>query len=176
MPQSVEPFDPARHIRDGFSSGVASVDNYLKLTARKLSAAHATAVFVIADGENKIVGFYALASISIDASEIGSTKTDKLFGRFNAVPATLIAMLGVDHCWQGQGVGKMLLADALRRAHAASLQVGSYCVVLDVLDDGKPEAVAKRIALYAGMGFRRCDADTRIRMFLTMRDIETNSG
>ena len=49
MSQSVEPFDPARHRRGQFSSGVSSIDNYLKLTARKHQAANVAAVFVIAD-------------------------------------------------------------------------------------------------------------------------------
>ena len=173
MPQSIEPFDPARHNRDGFSSGVASVDNYLKLTARKLSAAHAAAVFVIADSENTVVGFYALTSISIDAAEIGSAKTDKLFGRFNAVPATIIAMLGVDERWQGQGVGRMLLADALRRSYAASTEVGSYCVMLDVLEG---DGFDKRMALYEGLRFRRCATDKGVRMYLTMGDIKASLG
>jgi GNAT superfamily N-acetyltransferase len=171
MPQSVEPFDPARHSRDGFSSGVTSVDNYLKLTARKLSHAHAAAVFVVADSENEIVGFYALTSVSIDASEAGGGKADKLFGKFNVVPATLIAMLGVDQRWHGQGVGKMLLADALRRSYAASREVGSYCVVLDVIEG---DGFDKRVALYEGLGFRRWATDKGNRMYLTMGDIDIN--
>ena len=169
MPQSVEPFDPARHRREGFSSGVASVDNYLKLTARKLAAAHAAAVFVIADENSAIVGFYALMSVSIDASDIGTAKSHKLFGKFGAVPATLIAMLGVDQNWQGQGVGKMLLADALRRSYAASKEVGSHCLVLDVLEDKDFE---KRARLYEGLGFRRMATAKGVRMYVTMGDLE----
>lgn len=169
MPQNVEPFDPSRHKRDGFSSGNANVDNYLKLTARKLADAHAAAVFVIADKDNSIVGFYALASISVDVSEIGTPKSRKLFGHFNAVPATLIAMVGVHQSWQGQGVGKMLLADALRRSLAASKQVGSFCVVLDVFED---DDTTSRIKLYEGVGFRRCVTAKGLRMYLTMADIE----
>jgi hypothetical protein len=56
MSQSVEPFDPARHMRGAFSSGVASIDNYLKLTARKHQAANVAAIFVIADGAEEIIG------------------------------------------------------------------------------------------------------------------------
>jgi ribosomal protein S18 acetylase RimI-like enzyme len=172
MPQSVEPFNSAHHSREGFSSGVASVDNYLKLTARKLSDASAAAVFVVADPDGTIVGFYALTSLSVDASDIGTAKANKLFGRFNAVPATLIAMMGVDQRFQSQGIGKMLLADALRRSFAASRQVGSFCVVLDVLEDSNS---SKRIHLYEGLGFRRCDTVKGLRMYLTMADIEAAS-
>jgi GNAT superfamily N-acetyltransferase len=168
MPQSVEPFDPARHRRANFSSGVASIDNYLKLTAKKLSAAHAAAIFIIAEEGGEIIGYYALSAISIDASETSADKNSKLFTHYGSVPATLLSMLGVDQRWQGQGIGKLLLADALRRSLAASREVGSFCVVLDVLED---ENMAKRLALYAGLGFRRCDTETGVRMFLTMVDL-----
>jgi ribosomal protein S18 acetylase RimI-like enzyme len=171
---SVESFDPARHQRSDFQSGTASVDNFLKLTAKKLSAAHAAAIFVVADENGAIVGYYALSSITIDASETSATKDNKLFGRFGAVPATLLSFLGVDHRWQGQGLGRMLLADALRRSFTASKQVGSFCIVLDVLDDGDAATFSKRLALYESIGFRRCDTDKSVRMFLTMRDVETS--
>jgi GNAT superfamily N-acetyltransferase len=132
-------------------------------------------VFVVADSEDNIVGYYALTAITVDASDISADKASKLFGKFGAVPATLLSFLGVDQRWQGQGIGKMLLADALRRSLAASRQVGSFCVVLDVLDDGDPRKFAKRLAPYEGVGFRRCDTDKGVRMFLPMRDIEESS-
>ena len=173
MPLSVEPFDPARHKRGNFASGVASIDNYLKLTAKKLASAHAAAIFVIADQAGDIIGFYALSAISIDASETNTEKNSKLFTRFSRVSATFLSMLGVDQKWQGQGIGKMLLADALRRSLAASREVGSFCVVLDVLEDENTE---KRLALYAGLGFRRCDTQTGVRVFVTMGDLGASLG
>jgi hypothetical protein len=39
LPCSVEPFDPERHDRSGFSCGVEAVDNYFKKTANKLAKA-----------------------------------------------------------------------------------------------------------------------------------------
>ena len=168
MRLAIEPFDPARHKRGAFESGTPSIDNYLKLTARKLREAHAAAVFVVADEEGAIIGYYALSALLVDASEMAAGKSKKLFEKFGAVPATLLAMLGVDKHWQGQGIGKMLLADALRRSYDASTQVGSHCVILDVLQDAD---TPKRLALYQGLGFRRCDTQTGVRMFLTMADI-----
>lgn len=173
MPLSVEPFDPARHKRGDFASGVASIDNYLKLTAKKLSAAHAAAIFVVADEAGGIIGYYALCAISIDASETSADKNSRLFTDDGSVPATLLSMLGVDQKWQGQSIGRLLLADALRRSLAASREVGSFCVVLDVLEDWN---MAKRLALYAGLGFRRCDTQTGVRMYVTMGDLGVSLG
>ena len=153
MSQSVEPFDPARHQRVGFSSGVASIDNYLKLTARKHQEANIAAIFVIADDTGEIIGYYALKAAQIDASELGGAVGAKLMARHSEVPATLLSMLGVDRPFQGQGIGKMLLADALRRSLAASKLVASQCIVLDVLDDAD---AARRAAFYAARGFTPC--------------------
>lgn len=168
---SVEPFDPARHKRGEFQTGIVSVDNYLKFTARKLFDANAAAVFVVADETDTIVGFYSLSAILIDASELETASATKLFGKFKNVPATLLAMLGVDTRWQNQGIGRMLLADALRRSLISSKQVGSYCVVLDVLDDGDLET---RMNLYASFGFRRMRTSRGLRMYVTMADLDRN--
>ena len=174
MLSNVEAFDPLRHHRNEFASGTVSIDNYLKLSAKKLSKANAAAVFVIALPDGRIAGFYALSSIQINASDTSITKDNPLFGKFNAVPATLLSMLGVDINWQKRGLGKLLLADALRRSFAASQQVGSYCVILDVLNDGNQNALEKRLSFYERFGFRRCDTSSGIRMFLTMTDIKRN--
>ena len=173
MSQSVEPFDPARHKRGRFSSGVASIDNYLKLTARKHQTANVAAIFVIADKEDEIIGYYALKAAQIDASELGGAVDAKLVARHSEVPATLLSMLGVDQSFQGQGIGRMLLADALRRSLAASKLVASQCIVLDVLDDAD---AARRAAFYAALGFSPCTVSGKARMYLTMKDVETSLG
>lgn len=169
MSQSVEPFDPARHQRVRFSSGVSAIDNYLKLTARKHQAANIAAIFVIADGADEIIGYYALKAAQIDASELGGAVDAKLMARHSEVPATLLSMLGVDQSLQGRGIGKMLLADALRRSLAASKLVASQCIVLDVLDDAE---AARRAAFYTALGFAPCTVSGRARMYLTMKDVE----
>jgi hypothetical protein len=45
--------------------------------------------------------------------------------------------------------------------------------VLDVLED---ENTDKRLALYVGLGFRRCDTEAGVRMFVTMGDLEASLG
>lgn len=39
QPYCIEPFDAARHDRDGFSCGIAAIDNYFHKTANKLAKA-----------------------------------------------------------------------------------------------------------------------------------------
>jgi ribosomal protein S18 acetylase RimI-like enzyme len=82
-------------------------------------------------------------------------------------------MLGVDQTYQGQGIGKMLLADALRRSLAASKLVASQCIVLDVLDDAD---AARRAAFYQALGFAPCAVSGKARMYLTMKDVAASLG
>ncbi len=51
------------------------------------------------------------------------------------VPVVLIGRLAVDHTVQGQGLGALLLVDALRRSLQISEQVGIRAVEVDALDE-----------------------------------------
>ena len=61
--------------------------------------------------------------------------------------ATLLARLAIDRCWQGRGIGGVVLADALRRAHVASEIVPVHLFVVHAKD-------RKAAAFYAQHGFR----------------------
>ncbi len=48
----IEPFDPARHHRSGFSRGTERLDSFLRFSARKQQKEDFTSVFVaVATGE-----------------------------------------------------------------------------------------------------------------------------
>ena len=51
------------------------------------------------------------------------------------VPVVLIGKLAVDRSVQGQGLGALLLVDALRRSLQISEQVGIGAVEVDAIDD-----------------------------------------
>ena len=53
--------------------------------------------------------------------------------RYPLIPATLIGRLAVDRRYRGQGHGRRLLADALRRALAS--EVASFAVIVEARDD-----------------------------------------
>lgn len=149
----IEPLDPQKHDRAGFSCGIARLDNYLKYTARKHQAGGFTRVWVATrTGKQEIAGFYALNAHSLQGGQLPAdlTRNAPLHG---GVPAIYLSMIAVNRRDQGQGIGKILLADALKRSSAAADQIGLKAVVLDVIEDGGPEVAAKRLAFYASMGF-----------------------
>lgn len=63
-------------------------------------------------------------------------------------------MIAVDNRHQSQGLGRILLADALERAVSVSDQVGLKAVVLDVIEDGGQEITKRRYEFYTAMGFQ----------------------
>lgn len=51
------------------------------------------------------------------------------------IPATLLGRLARSVEFRGQGIGEVLLVDALKRALQNSAQVASWAVVVDAKDD-----------------------------------------
>lgn len=165
----IEPFDPGKHDRTAFSCGVDQVDNYFKKTANKLSNADNARVFVMRAPTGEVIGFYALNAHTIDYQDL-PRKFARARPAHGSIPAAFLSMIGVDTRYAGHGYGGDLLADALLRVSQAAVNVGIAVVVLDVLDDGNPDLVARRKALYAEYGFEPLPSDP-LRMFLPMATV-----
>jgi ribosomal protein S18 acetylase RimI-like enzyme len=163
----IEPLDTAKHDRAAFSSGVSQCDNYLRLTAGKLTRAGHVRMFVMTPDGHKIVGYYALNAHAVSYTELPSQ-----FARdrpaSGAIPAAFIAMIAVDRGEQGKGYGGDLLADALKRIAEARRSLGVSIALLDVLDDGDAAAVKRRLALYASYGYRPL-AERALRMWISVK-------
>lgn len=165
----IEPLDPARHDRVRFSSGVDQVDSYFRKTAKKLAKAGNTRVFVMKDPDGDVVGFYTLNAHAIDYRELPPSFA-RLRPAHGSIPAAFLSMIAVDRRFRRQGYGGDLLVDALFRVLAISEELGIAVVVLDVLDDGDDQAVARRAALYAGYGFTPFPSQP-LRIFLPVATI-----
>jgi ribosomal protein S18 acetylase RimI-like enzyme len=160
----IEPLDPSRHDRAAFSCGVEQVDNFFKRTANKLAAADNLRVFVMTTGEGDLIGFYAVNAHAVDYRDL-PPKYARTRPGHGSIPAAYISMIGVDSRHAGHGYGGDLLTDALRRIVAAAGEIGIAVVMLDVLDDGKAQLVARRKALYEAYGFMPLPSNP-LRLFL----------
>ena len=165
----IEPFDPDKHERTAFSCGVEQVDNFFKRTANKLSKADNLRVFVMAKSDGSVIGFYALNAHSVDYHDLPESFARNRPGH-GKIPAAYISMIGRDEKYAGGGFGGDLLLDCLNRITLASDSVGLAVAILDVLDDGNAELVAKRMALYKGYGFLPIPANP-LRLFITVATI-----
>ena len=79
------------------------------------------------------------------------------------MPAALIGRLAVSIAAQGQGVGKMLIADAIKRTLAVGDQIAIYALVIDAINDN-----AK--GFYEQFGFTRLSDDSP-RLFLPLKSM-----
>lgn len=160
----IEPLDPERHDRASFSCGVPQVDNFFKKTANKLARADNLRVFVMVGADGDVIGFYALNAHAIDYRALPS-KYARTRPAHGSIPAAFLSMIGVDRRHAGHGYGGDLLVDALLRIVRASEELGLAVVILDVLDDGEPDLVARRLKLYQRYGFQPLPSNP-LRLFL----------
>jgi GNAT superfamily N-acetyltransferase len=152
-----------RHDRTGFSCGSESLDRYFHTQAAQDVRRRANAVFVLVDASRpgEVLGYYTLCATALAPGEVPADAR-KHVPRYPLVSATLIGRLAVSAGRQGEGLGALLLADALKRAHASADTVASCMVVVDALND-------RAATFYERHGFARLP-DSR-RLVLPMRVI-----
>jgi ribosomal protein S18 acetylase RimI-like enzyme len=166
---TIEPFDPSRHDRAAFSCGVEQVDNYFQKTANKLATADNVRLYVMVAPDGTVIGFYALNAHSVHFTDLPA-KFARSRPSHGNIPAAYISMIGRDQKFRGGGYGGDLLVDALRRIAVAADAIGVAVVMLDVLDCGDQDRVARRKALYESYGFQSL-ASNPLRMYLPVSTV-----
>mgnify|MGYP001549230703 CR=1 FL=1 len=114
-----------------FDSGEPSLDDYLRNRALHNHERGASRCFVTCRAD-RIVGYYALASASIEHREVAGKIRRNMP---DPVPVILLSRLAVDRKEQGSGLGKNLLRDAIARSVAAAEIVGVRALLVHALHD-----------------------------------------
>ncbi len=166
----IEPLDPGKHDRSGFSCGVESVDNYFRKSANKLAKAGNARIYVMMREDGALIGFYSINAHAVDYRDL-PPKFARTRPGHGIIPAAYLSMIGVDQRHSGKGYGGDLLADALKRIAKAADNLGIAVVLLDILDDGDPSIIARRKKLYQSYGFQPLPSQP-LRMFLTIAAIQ----
>lgn len=135
------------HDREGFSCGVESLDRYLKVQAGQDMRRKAKGVFVLVETERPeaVLGYYTLCATALAPGEVPEAARRHV-PRYPVVSATLLGRLAVSRQRRGEGLGSLLLADAVQRSYLSASTVGSCMLVVDAIDE--PAA-----AFYASHGF-----------------------
>lgn len=121
------------HSRQAFSCGEPAVEEWLKSQALQHQKKHLSVTKVLLDPSGRIAGYYTLATGQIDFSELPEDIARQLPRR--ALPVAVLAWLGVSKARQGQGLGQLLLAQALRDAYEAGQTFAFVAVMLDCISD-----------------------------------------
>ena len=147
----IEPLSGA-HDRSQFVSGSEALDRYFQTQASQdIKRRIATCCVAVEEKRREVVGYYTLTATSVALSAFSPEIVKKL-PRYPVVPAVLLGRLAVTRRHQGQGLGGVLLADALKRTSRAELGVFAMLV------DAKDEAAQR---FYEHHGFTLLPGDQR---------------
>jgi GNAT superfamily N-acetyltransferase len=122
------------HDRTAFDCGHPALNDWLRLRAGQYEKKDLARTYVaVHSGEPVVLGYYALASHQVTYEALPGDQAKGL-PRMD-VPVVLLGRLAVDRKVQGQGLGSLLLIDALRRAQHIAEEIGIRAVEVDALDE-----------------------------------------
>ena len=153
----------SKHKKSEFTCGNIYLDNYIQKQAKQDIKRKLSACFVLIDEENGIKGFYTLSNAGIAREVIPEDVKKKLPRAYEALPVTLLGRLAISEKNKGQGLGKLLLIDALKRSLEVSKVIGSMAVIVDPIDENA-------VKFYDRFGF--ISLPDSEKMFLSMKTIE----
>lgn len=147
-----------QHDRQSFDCGQHSLNQYLQRYASQDIRRRINRVFVATPSATpqRVIGYYSLSAGSLDATDLPE-KLRRRLPRF-PVPVVLMGRLAVSIPHQGEGVGSILLADALRRIGQAGQVMTIHAIVVDAVDSRAAE-------FYRQFGFIPLP-DQPLRLFL----------
>ncbi|TPN45900.1 MULTISPECIES: GNAT family N-acetyltransferase [unclassified Mesorhizobium] len=152
------------HDLNDFSSGIPSLDDWLKKRARANQAGGASRTYVTCMG-NRVVGYYAIAS--------GGVRMVEAPGRFrrnmpDPIPVVVLGRLAVDQSHHGRGIGRALVRDAgLRILQAAEILGIRGILVHAISDDAR--------AFYMAVGFEPSPVEP-LTLMATLADLGASLG
>ena len=150
------------HKKADFECGNELLTSYLKQQANQDVKKDLSRCFVMLNEDDNIKGYYTISSSSINKELIPEDIKKKLPKSYGDIPVILIGRLARDIKFKGEGIGELLLLDALQRCHDVSKSVGCMAVIVDPIDEN-----AK--TFYLKYGFILLP-DSK-RMFLHMKTI-----
>lgn len=144
--------------RTVFSCGMPALDHYLKNVATQdIRRGLAKCFIAIDQTAHAISGFYTLSATSIEAEDYPEKKN---VGRYNRIPAVLLGRLAIHKAYQGKGLGKALLYDAMQKT--INNPVAAAMIVVDAKDE-------KAAAFYQRQGFLSFGSG-RSKFYLPLKD------
>lgn len=145
-----------------FTSGVESLDHWLKHRALKNQATGASRTFVLCEGPS-VRAYYALASsaVIVDAAP-GRLRRNMP----DPIPVVVLGRLAVDQSLQGRGVGRALVRDAGLRVIQAADTIGIRGMIVHALS-------AEAKSFYERIGFEPSPIDPMMLM-VTLADLKAS--
>ena len=123
------------HKREFFECEEPSLTHYIKKQARQDERKKLAVCFVAANQQDEVIGYYTLSSQSLSRRVIPD-EYSKLLPRNYHVPLILLGRLARHSDERGNGLGEILLLDALKRSLIISERsLGAFAVVVDPINE-----------------------------------------
>lgn len=140
----------ADHDLEGFDCGRESLNAWLIETAPSSEARGNARTYVCVDADGaSVIAYHSLAAGSVRRAD---AKGKLARNSPDPIPVIVLARLAVDQEFQGQGIGSLLLLDAVERAVSAAQGIGARAVIVNPIDEGAA-------AFYESCGFTRSKTD-----------------
>jgi GNAT superfamily N-acetyltransferase len=120
------------HRLNDFACGEAVLDEWLKRRALANQLSGASRTFVVADPNQSVYGYYALAAGAVSHQAATSAVRRNMP---DPIPVMILARLAVDQRAQGLKLGGALLQDAVSRAVMVSQNAGVRALLVHALHD-----------------------------------------
>jgi GNAT superfamily N-acetyltransferase len=120
------------HRLDDFDCGNSGLNDWLVRHARQAQASGSARTFVVSD-EGRVAGYFSLTVGQVDTLE-APERIRQGMGRY-PLPVVILARLAVALPYQGRGVGRGLLKDAIRRTLLIADQAGIRALMTHPVDD-----------------------------------------
>jgi ribosomal protein S18 acetylase RimI-like enzyme len=159
----IEPLNKS-HKRTQFDCDAEPLNQFLRATARQHLQKGISRTYVLTeqDDPQAIIGFFTLTICEIRSEKLPAEIAKKYPDQ---VPGVKLARLAVDRQWQWQGIGEILMVEAMHRALLVADTAGGIGLFVDAKDE-----VAQ--SYYARYGFITLE-DNPIEMFLPLSLLRT---
>lgn len=119
------------HIFANFESGEPLLDEWLNKRAISNLELGASRTYVICPkGSQLVIGFFSLNMGQMLASETIGSMRRNMPGQ---IPAVVLGRLAIDLKWQGRGLGRALIFEAMRRAIRATEDVAARLLIVHAI-------------------------------------------
>jgi len=150
------------HDKEEFDCGDTGLNEYLHRFARpNTERGIGTTYVAVRRGRKRVLAYYTISSGQV-AREDMPDRDRKSLPRY-PIPVVRIGRLASDVTVRGQGLGTLMLIDALRRARELADVLGIYAVEVDALNDDA-------LRFYEKFGFKSL-LDDKQHLYISMKTV-----
>lgn len=122
-----------QHRLEGFDCAKPALNDWLLRHARQAHGSGSAKTFVVADGDDRVAGYFSLTVGQVDTLE-APERIRKGIGQY-PVPVVILARLAVSREHHGRGIGVGMLQDVVRRTLVIAEQAGVRTMLTHSIDE-----------------------------------------